>query len=170
VLAPDLQSARALAARIEKLDVVDHTVTILDYVPPEQDEKLEILADLALFLPLHPRFDPAVPPASPEAQLALLADFRDVLRKGWGSSRDDPALAASADRLADTIDRILARAHQEPPGVVLSRLEAQLVGPLPDQLRRFWEALSPSADGVALGDLPYDVASRMLAPDGRARI
>jgi len=170
VLAPDLQSARALAARIEKLDVVDHTVTILDYVPPQQEEKLEILADLALFLPIHPRFDPAVPPASPEAQLALLADFRDVLRQGWGSSRDDPELAASADRLADTIDRILERAHEEPPGAVLGRLEAQLVGPLPDQLRRFWEALSPSEDGVTLGDLPHDLASRMIAPDGRARI
>jgi len=170
VVAPDLASARAIAERIERLDVVDHTVTILDYVPPEQEEKLEILADVALFLPMNPRFDPAEPAPSPEAQLALLADFRDALREGWGASADDPALAASAGRLAQTIDRVLARSRAEPADALLGRLEAQLVGPLPDQLRRFWEALSPSEDGVELADLPPDLASRMLAPDGRARI
>ena len=54
--------------------------------------------------------------------------------------------------------------------MVLERLEAQLVGPLPDQLRRFWTALTPDEEGVALPDLPADLSSRMLAQDGRARI
>jgi hypothetical protein len=170
VLAPDLESARALADRIERLDVVDHTVTILDYVPPDQEEKLEILADLALFLPIDPSFDPAQPAPSPEEQLALIADFRDVLRDGWGARDDSPELAAAARRLAATLDRVLAQAEQEPAEEVIDRLEAQLVGPLPDQLRRFWEALSPSEDGVRLDDLPEPISSRMLAGDGRARI
>jgi len=170
VLAPDLASARAIAERLEKLDVVDHTVTILDYVPSEQEEKLEILADLALFLPMNPSFDPALPPATPDEQLALLTDFRDVLREGWGARDDAPELAAAAERLATTLDQILVRIGEEPEGAVLGRLEAQLVGPLPDQLRRFWAALTPAEDGVALADLPSDLASRMLASDGRARI
>jgi hypothetical protein len=170
VVAPDLESARAIADRVEKLDVVDHTVTILDYVPKQQEEKLEVLADLALFLPMDPSFDPAMPAPSPEAQLELLGEFRDVLREGWAATGADPELAASAARLADTLDRVLARSREEPAEEVLGRLEAQLVGPLPDQLRRFWEALSPSEEGVTLGDLPRDLVSRMLASDGRARI
>jgi hopanoid biosynthesis associated RND transporter like protein HpnN len=170
VLAPDLESARALADRIERLDVVDHTVTILDYVPPDQEEKLEILADLALFLPIDPSFDPAQPAPSAEEQLALIADFRDALRDGWGARDDSPELAAAARRLAATLDRVLARADEEPAEAVLDRLESQLVGPLPDQLRRFWKALSPPEDGVTLADLPEALSSRMLAEDGRARI
>ena len=170
VVAPDLKSASTIAHRLEKLDVVDHTVTILDYVPPKQDEKLEILADLALFLPMNPSFDPAAPPPSTQEQLALIAQFRDVLRDGWGTREDSPELAAAARRLADTFDRVLSQSHEEPADALLGRLETQLVGPLPDQLRRFWEALTPDEDGVRLSDLPEDLSSRMLAKDGRARI
>ncbi len=170
VVAPDLESAREIAERLEKLDAVDDTVTILDYVPPEQEEKLEILAALALFRPMDPSVAPALPPASPEEQLAVIADFRDVLRDGWAGSDGDPVLAASAARLAATLDRVLAESRREPASEVLGRLEAQLVGPLPDQLRRFWTALTAAELGVGLDDLPADLSSRMLAPDGRARI
>ena len=149
VVAPDLDSARTIAQRLEKL---------------------EILADLALFLPMKPSFDPAVPPPSAKAQLALIARFRDVLRDGWGARQDSPELAAAARRLAATLDRILTRSQEEPADALLGRLETQLVGPLPDQLRRFWEALTPDPDGVALADLPKDLSARMLAKDGRARI
>jgi len=170
VVAPDLRSARRIADRLEKLDVVEETVTILDFVPEHQAEKLEILADMALFLPLDPRFDPAVPRPGVEAQLELVAAFRDALREGWGSREDDPELAAAALRLASTLDEVLARARGGGSAEhVLERLEAQLVGPLPDQLRRFWKALSADTE-VALQDLPEDLTDRMLAEDGRARV
>lgn len=170
VLAPDLATAREVADRVEQLDVVEHTLTILDFVPQEQDEKLEILADLALFLPMDTRFDPATPRPSPEEQLALIAAFRDVLREGWAGG-DDPELAAAAGRLANTLDRVIAEAERDGRArVVLERLESQLVGPLPDQLRRFWQALQPDEEGVVLSDLPDDLTNRMLAPDGRARV
>jgi hopanoid biosynthesis associated RND transporter like protein HpnN len=171
VLAPDLASAKRIADRLEKLDVVDHTVTALDFVPADQEEKLEILADLALFLPMETHFDPAFPRPSQQDQLELLASFRDVLRDGWGTREDQPELAAAARELAATLDRVLTEAQREGQAEpLLERLEVQLVGPLPDHLRRFWQALTPDEEGVVLSDLPSDLTSRLLAADGRARV
>ncbi|MBW2494299.1 MAG: MMPL family transporter, partial [Deltaproteobacteria bacterium] len=51
VLAADLESAKQLADRLKELDSVAHTLTLADYVPSEQDEKREILADIGYFFP-----------------------------------------------------------------------------------------------------------------------
>ena len=50
VLSPDLDAAQDLARRLDRLDLVEETETLADYVPANQDEKLEIIASMALFL------------------------------------------------------------------------------------------------------------------------
>ncbi len=168
VIAPDLESAPAIAARLEALDVVDRATTILDYIPKDQAEKLAILEDVALFLPLDPSFDPASPPAGRSDQLAAIERFRDVLRDSFGQV-DDPELRTAALHLADTLDRFLGQTGEDGQATrLLARLEEELVGRLPEQLRRFWLALAP--DAVGLADIPPDLAARMLSDDGRTRI
>ena len=50
-VAPDLESAQRLADQLDGFESVAHTVTLADYVPTEQDEKREILADIGYFFP-----------------------------------------------------------------------------------------------------------------------
>ena len=50
VLAPDLEAATALGARVAALPEVDSVETLADLVPDDQEEKLDIIADMAFFL------------------------------------------------------------------------------------------------------------------------
>ena len=68
----------------ESVGLVDRAVTLSDYVPEDQAEKLEILADVAMLLEA-PRGSGAglgaVP--SPDEQIAALRDLADFLGEGW---------------------------------------------------------------------------------------
>jgi hypothetical protein len=157
----------ATAERLRELDVVERAVTLADYVPEEQDEKLEILADIAMFVPAPPGDTP--PESAPLAdQVAALRALQHSLRSSWLGS-GDARRAESARRAADHLERFLTRLELiERKQEQLDSFEKSLTGALVDQMRRLWRALEPGP--VSLADLPRDLVVRMLAPDGRARI
>ena len=163
VIAPDLGSARTLAARLATLDLVAQTRTIDDYVPADQDEKREILATASYFVP--PEFRAPPPPSEAAQREALWALGAEAARAGAGAS----ALAAAARGLHGAVTRFLdGLATEASPPAALARLAAGLVGSLPEQLRELRPLLEPGH--VTRADLPPDLARQMLAPDGRARI
>ncbi|WP_135470506.1 MMPL family transporter, partial [Crenalkalicoccus roseus] len=72
VLAPDLEAAAALAARLESLPEVADARTLADFVPEGQPAKLALIQDVADLL--GPTLDPPVtepPPGDAEAAVAL---------------------------------------------------------------------------------------------------
>ena len=171
VLAPDLDAARALAARLRETPGVGRVVTLADFVPEDQEVKREILADLALLI------DPAAfdigpvssaPALDPLEQIAGLRRLHAALDAPWLAG-DGSLLGASARRLRDELAGFLARvADDGDPAPELARLEALLLGDLPRQLARLRAALEPGP--VTLEDLPRDLVRRMRAPDGQARV
>jgi hopanoid biosynthesis associated RND transporter like protein HpnN len=166
-LAPDFESAVATAERLRGLDVVERAVTLADYVPEEQDEKLEILADIAMFVPAPPG-DVPLEWAPLADQVEALRALEQSLRAPWLGS-GDARRTESARRAADHLKRFLTRLESiEGKREQLESFEESLTGALPDQMRRLWRALEP--DPVSLEDLPRDLVVRMLAPDGRARV
>src|SRR5262249_43522788 len=50
VLAKDRAAADAAAERLKQLPTVDHTVTLSDFIPEDQEQKLAILEDVALMM------------------------------------------------------------------------------------------------------------------------
>ena len=54
-VAPDFESAKALAQKMEGLPSVASTLTLTDYVPDDQAEKLEILTDLGYLMDAPPQ-------------------------------------------------------------------------------------------------------------------
>ena len=162
-ITPDLPSAEALAARLRELPPVARAVTLADFVPKGQDEKLALLADAAFFAP--PLVEPAPPPA-PDAQRAALARLEEALSSVGGA---DPALGASARRLAAALAGLRGELDAAAdPGPLLALVQGNVVGTLPEQLGELRQALS--ATPVALADLPRQFTAQMLAPDGRARV
>ena len=161
VTMPDLDSARELAGRLDRLPTVKHAVTLADFVPADQDEKREILQQAALFLP--PASEPTAQPDQ-AAQLAALSRLEQELTADDASA--PPPLRASEDRLAAALRRFRAVAG----GVdgAFARLQANVVGTLPKQLADLTLSLAP--ERVTLESLPAELRDQMLAADGRARI
>jgi hopanoid biosynthesis associated RND transporter like protein HpnN len=165
---PDLESAQALAAKFEALDLVSHTITYADYVPSDQDEKLEILDDIAFLLDPPPASVETRPEPSTEEQVAALRDLHEFLGAEWIEGDRSP-LGASIVQLRARLTTFLARLDGDgTPEEALASFEEILLAGLPSQLQRLRAALSP--DEITLESLPEELTSRMIARDGSVRL
>jgi hopanoid biosynthesis associated RND transporter like protein HpnN len=167
VLAPDLPSAIRMAEQLRNLEPVSHTVTLQDYVPAEQEEKREILEDLAFLLDVLPADPASRPQPSLEEQVSALRELRDFL--AGADPEDSSSLAASVQLLRAQLGRFLERAEASgDPEAALKSLEELLLGGFPQLIGELRSALTPGP--VGLEDLPPELVARMIAPDGQARI
>lgn len=168
VLAPDLESARDLQVRLDALELVGSTRTVDDWVPDDQEEKLEILADAAFLLdtPVAPKQDDASVPV--EKQIEALRELRTLLDSP-DLTDDDGPLGKSVNELRRKLDVFLGQLESESdPRASLAALEEILLGNLPDQIDRLRLALE--AQEFGLDDLPAGLREQMLASTGEARI
>jgi hopanoid biosynthesis associated RND transporter like protein HpnN len=165
---PNLQAAEAIADQLRELDVVGRVVTVADYIPADQDEKLGIIEDVAMFLSHPPGPDGGIPKATVARQVAALGHLEAQLGK-LVAERPSDGLAASARNLQDTLKHYLDHlAEIDDPGAALEGLESSVIGSLPEQLRILNAALG--AGRVTLENLPDALLARMVTADGRVRI
>jgi hopanoid biosynthesis associated RND transporter like protein HpnN len=168
LLSDDLVSAEALAAEVRELDVVERAVTLMDYVPEDQEEKMEILADLTFFVPAPASFGAAQPDPPVADQILALRALRDLLDAPWIVA-GDAGRSDSARRARWQIERFLARLEKiERQEEALESFQESLLGSLQDQMLLLWKALEP--DTVDLAALPVALRERMVAADGSARV
>ena len=159
MLLPSLAQAQALARRLDRLPLVDSTVTAASFVPDQQPEKRALIADAAaVLLPALTRPDAAAPPDAAALRRSL-ATLAKTLGAAATARPHDPIFAALAHdvaTLATLDDRDLRRTDQA------------LTAFLPTQLARLRRSLQ--AAPVTLADLPPDIARDWLTPDGRAHL
>ena len=161
LLAPNPEEARALARRLEALPEVGRTVTLTDFVPAAQEEKLALIADAGMFLsPVLEGVDPLPPPSDAELRDSLgrtAAALQAAARQGSGAAEEAAGrLARVLESLRDTGPDIRARAAEAvvmPLRVVLEQTRALL-----------------SASPITLEDLPDDLKADWVARDGRIRV
>ena len=165
VITSDLAGAKALAAQLAALPAVKRTRTIEDVVPSDQDEKLEMLQMAGFFVPAEIGTTDTRP--GPVAERAALERLEREAGAAAGGSPD--GVPRAAHRLQAALERFLSALDAEPsPAAALSRLQANVVGSLPEQLRELRPLLSATRVGVR--DLPAELSGQMVAPDGRARV
>jgi uncharacterized protein len=156
VLAPSLGQADALAARLEAVDEVGEAITLSNFVPQAQDEKLELIESLAFYL------GPALAPpdriisSTPEERRAAFLGLRTLLA--------DAAAGPGAARLAAGLGGF----GQDPPDAALVALETRLTGTLPGLLERLRQALD--ARPVEREDVPAELREQWVNERGEARI
>jgi len=166
-VAPSLESAQSLAERLEALDVVERVVTVSDYVPADQENKLDIIEDVAMFVVPPPGPDGKVPPPSLAEQVEALVDLSRELGR-LQNSGEQSELVASANRLRPVLDRYLQRLDDSPDSMrEIEALQSSMLGTLPEQLRVLDAALS--AGHVTLEKLPDAILERMITADARWR-
>ena len=167
-VAPDLDTAVEQARRVRELPTVKRALTLADFVPADQDEKLEILADVELLLEPMRREGSSTIPESIDAQVAALRELRDFLAKSLVDTQRSP-LRRSIRLLNRQLDEFLERVERErDPAGALARLEQILLGNFPQQITRLRGALAPAR--LALADLPAEIVRRMRASDGHSRV
>jgi hopanoid biosynthesis associated RND transporter like protein HpnN len=159
VLAPSLKAADEIADRIGKLPEVSRVVTLNSYIPEDQDKKLAILHDAQSLI--GPTLDPPriMPPPDYPAMRSSLINCAAALRSVVPpDAKDTPEqhLAGLFDKLATA------------PGATLDRIQTILLSGLTDQLKQL--RLTLSATKVTMADLPPDLASAWVSPDGKARV
>ena len=166
ILAADLSEAEAIAEKVADLPEVSYALTLQGFVPAEQDVKLEILDEMALFL--GPVLTPGQgrPAPTAEERAAELKEFQRKLASVIAAGAGDPALAAALQRLSDALAALTDLPGYGPD--LLLRFEDRLLRHLPRALADLGTALS--SQGVALADLPQELRRDWLAEDGRARI
>ncbi len=166
VLVNDAGEARSLSEKLGTLKEVKMAITIFDFVPEDQPEKLRILSDIALMMP--PTLNtPVVKKISYEQEVKALNDLEKALKNSFGlfSKADAP----SARRLYDDIQRFQTLLeNREKGGKVFAGLEESMLSNLPSLLERLGTLLHPTAFGVSA--LPRDLVSQYVSVDGRYRV
>jgi len=153
VLASSLESADEMAASLSDLDTVESAETLASYVPQDQDEKLDVISTMALFL--SPAFSEGYGHTKSDVSAnRAVSTFIDVLQSNNAHE--------GAIRLRDALLKI----SSTPGGA--GELESRLLAHLPSQLDAL--KLSLDAEYVNIDDLPSSLRMRKLSVDGRAII
>ena len=164
VVADDLESARRLAVRLEALEVVERALTLDDYLPENQPEKIALIADTALtILPSLSAGEPPPPPNAGERRAAMAAferQLEQLLAAPGGRDR------SSARRLAAALAAFERRFGGADSAT--GELATRLLASLPAQLDLLRRSLAPKI--VEREDLPPELVARMISAEGRARI
>ncbi|MFT3731983.1 MAG: MMPL family transporter [Hyphomicrobium sp.] len=159
ILTPNLDAAKALAAKLDKLPEVDRTVTLASFVPNHQDEKLALIQDCYDLIGPTIEPDEILPtPTDADTRQTLLdtaKDFEDVSKL--------PGASPLAAHMASTL-RQLAAATPE----VRAKIGATLLDGMKLRLSQIRAALK--AEPITLQNLPPEIVADWMTSNGRARV
>ena len=161
IVAPDLAAADAMAHRLSALPQVEETLTLSNFVPADQREKLKRIADAAMAIDasLNPTEIDATP--SDQDTIDALTSTAESLTSAGGNTQ-----GAGADA-ARRLSGLLSRLAQGDPAT-RRQMEATIVEPLIYSLDHLRQALKPQR--ISIDSIPADLASDWMTKDGRARI
>jgi hopanoid biosynthesis associated RND transporter like protein HpnN len=168
VLSSDAEKTKRLQNEIEKLQSVDKTVSLFDFIPGEQEEKLAILEDLNLVFGSQAKEFPDLkvgtdPKPAIEKFLAAIAT---ALPKRIDRA-EITALTALQKELQDVLIELDNR--QEPSRqLFVEKMQSSVIGALPTIMNKFLAGLQ--AGEVALDSIPADIKDRWLSKNGTYRI
>jgi len=158
---PNLAAAEALAARLRRLPEVASVRTLADFVPSDQPAKLAAIQDASNLVGLT--LDPIVtapPPTDGEVVQSLEATAASLQQ---AAATADPTTAEKARRLASALQKLAAGTP-----ALRAQASAMLITPLNTMLDQVRGALA--AQPITLANLPPEIASQWITPDGRARV
>jgi len=160
ILTPSITAANDLARRLNELPEVSHTLTIQNFMPESQDEKLPIIADAATLL--GPTLTPLQSKPAPTDAETIEA-LRQTAKAFADIGGNNEEVAALAHRLAAAL---AALARAEP--AIRVHAENALMSGLKIRLEQIRELLK--AERVSNDSLPSDLVSDWVTEDGRARV
>lgn len=156
ILAPNIDAAQDLAAKLHDLPEVYATLSAATFIPKDQEAKLAIIQDLNDLVGFS--LDPMEikPAPTPDEVRAALRACAEKLRMDVASSDVARQLARLLEQAAESDDAFLERLHR----VLLSTLSTRL--------NALKAALS--AGPLTVDTLPPEIRNDWIAADGKARL
>jgi len=163
--------AQELEAQLSALEAVDATISIHDFIPAQQEEKLAIIEDMALVL--GPEIEPQAeqPNHDTEVQIQSLEKLTHALERYRNAAEQSELSLETAGRLRTVLEDfllLLRGASADERGSLLHALQSDLLDYLPGRLLGLSEALD--AQAFAIEDLPDDLRARWISQAGEYRV
>ncbi|MFA5984510.1 MAG: MMPL family transporter [Methylococcaceae bacterium] len=168
-LANSPEQALMMKANFEKLPSVDKAMTLFDFIPDHQDDKLAIIEELALILGPGLEQFPTLP-LSP-ATTAPLEKFQKTLKANLNASHYKGTSVETLVALDNALTQFLAKLNAEDDTIRqidLDKLQASFLSSLPNTINILEKSLQ--ADLVDVNSLPADIKNRWLSKDGIYRV
>lgn len=168
VLTQDSDRAKALQQKMERLSSVERTLTLFDFVPKDQEDKLFIVDEMATVLGFQARRFPALKlETDPTASInRMLVAINQVLP----SKTDDKEIAALKTFKTELEGVLLEIDNRQQPdrAQFIARIQTTLLGTLPNAMNELLTSLN--AEAITPADLPTDIKERWLSKEGWYRI
>jgi hopanoid biosynthesis associated RND transporter like protein HpnN len=170
VLAENAEEAQAKARQLKELKTVEDALTVFDFIPKDQQQKLDAIQELALVMGGSLDNFPPLRKDSAANHREALIKFKKAVEQ---SPEKNPGgeLSENLQSLQKVLDRLLAELDSKPlpeQEAMLDRLQRNLIGTLPDMMNRLGKVFD--AELVTLEQLPKDLSERWLSKDGIYRI
>ena len=161
ILEPSLAAADRVAAQLRNLPEVARALTLSNFIPTDQQQKLPLIENAAkTLLPVLNPTAPSTPPTDAQ-NVSMMGSTIDALNRLAGDGNSSGAVAAR--RLATAMT---ALSKADP--AVRERAQEVFVQPLRialDDLRNLFKAHE-----ITRANLPPDLVSQWVTSDGQARI
>ncbi len=165
ILAADLATADRMAEKLKTLPTVDSVVTLSNYVPVDQDDKIAAVESAAFTLLPALSIAPTHTSATDEERLTAVSALRRALTRFLDAHGDSP-LAPSAQALLKSLADFATQTRLD--ATKLASLDRALTASLPARLRELKDALEPTP--ITIDAIPPALRDRQIATDGRAMI
>jgi hypothetical protein len=161
-LEPSLAVADQVAAKLKTLPQVARVTTLSTFIPAQQEQKLPLIQNAAETLGPALSPDKVSPPPTDADDVAVINSTVTALNKFAGEAPAGPG-ADAAKRLAAALNTLAGA-----DAAARQRAEVAFVQPLKTALDNLRGLLK--AQEVTRDNLPADLVSQWMTPDGQARV
>ncbi|PPD22268.1 MAG: hopanoid biosynthesis-associated RND transporter HpnN [Methylomonas sp.] len=167
-LADSAAEVQSVSARLKQLPTVDKTISLLDFVPDEQDDKLAIIDEMVMTLGPQGQFFPQLKTGSdPKPAIERMVKAIDANLPKRSHPADIAALQNFRHELQDVLLELDAR-FQPNRGVFIEKIQTSLLGTLPTVMNELLTGFK--AETIYADDIPADLRERWLSRDDLYRL
>ncbi len=168
VLLPNQDVLAAARSKLEALPAISDTRALDDFVPKYQQQKLNLIDDLALLM--GPSGVTDKQPSDINASAKALDKLNTVLSESKQKSPGLERLSEALNKLQPTVSSVISmsKAASQPSTIVLSAIQTSVLAALPEQLRRLHAGLE--ADIITTQQIPDSIRRDWLTDKGRLRL
>lgn len=168
VLTDSAEKAKQLQRKLKQLAVVDKTVSLFDFIPEAQEDKLATIEELNLLLAAQ---SSAFPPLKQNTDpKAAIEKFLITLNKTLPQRTDKAEIAALIALQTQLQEVLIELDNRQQPNrqVFIEKMQTSVLGSLPVVMSQLTASLNP--DEISLTNLPAEIKDRWLSKAGFYRI
>jgi len=168
VLVKDENSVKALEQKLSTLPSVDKTISLFDFQPTDQDDKLTLIEEMGLMLGAQTQSFPALKTdADPVPGINRLIKAIDTILPAKTDAHERTALTGFKKELQDILIELDTR-QETSRRMFIEKIQTTLLGTLPYVMNELSESFN--AREITLADLPSDIRDKWLSKNGSYRI